>query len=67
MKITLSIPEETLESVRRLAERLGLSQTDLLHRALGEYLARHDPDLPADGVDPFVQMAARAVLRRTEW
>ena len=78
MKTAVSIPDELFEAADRLARRLGRSRSRLYADAIGEYLARHDPDevtatmdAVLEGVggepDPALQAAARLVLEQTEW
>jgi Arc/MetJ-type ribon-helix-helix transcriptional regulator len=78
MKTAVSVPDEVFERADRLARREGRSRSEVYSAALREYLARHAPDevtealdrvvgeIP-EGVDEFVQEAARRSLAATEW
>ena len=78
MKTAVSVPDLIFESAERLARRLKISRSRLYSRALGEFIARHDPDAVTEAIDrvcdrldpesdPFVQRAARRTLRDVEW
>ena len=78
MKTVVSIPDDVFEDAERLASRLQTSRSKLNARALAEFVARHDGDrvtalmdqavLEAGGKgDPFLEAAARQVVRRSEW
>jgi metal-responsive CopG/Arc/MetJ family transcriptional regulator len=41
MKIAISLPDDLHESADALAERLGISRSELYARAVAEYLAKH--------------------------
>jgi hypothetical protein len=41
MKTAISLPDELFESADALAERLGLSRSELYATAVAEYLAKH--------------------------
>ena len=41
MKTAISLPDELFESADELAERLGVSRSQLYARAVEEFLARH--------------------------
>ena len=46
MKTAISLPDELFESADALAERLGLSRSELYAMAVAEYLAKHrDEDI----------------------
>lgn len=42
MKITISIPGPVLRSAERLAEKLGISRSELYCRAIKDLLERHE-------------------------
>jgi metal-responsive CopG/Arc/MetJ family transcriptional regulator len=44
MKTAVSLPDPVFRSAERLAERLGISRSELYCRALRELLQRNDPD-----------------------
>ncbi|MEO8139224.1 MAG: ribbon-helix-helix protein, CopG family [Gemmatimonadota bacterium] len=41
MKTAISLPDELFQSADALAERLGISRSQLFATALAEYLAKH--------------------------
>jgi predicted transcriptional regulator len=78
MKTAISLPDSVFAEAEALARRLAKSRSQLYTEALIEYLARHDPDTvtarldevleDVGGVDDaFVNAAATAALRRSEW
>jgi metal-responsive CopG/Arc/MetJ family transcriptional regulator len=79
MKTAVSLPDRVFREAERYAKRTRKSRSQLYAEALGEYLARHAPDevtedmnavlerLGPAGSDPFVDAAARRVLKRVEW
>jgi antitoxin MazE6 len=78
MKVAVSIPDEVFAETEDLAKRLGTSRSEIYSRALKEFLGRHAPDRVTELMnqalatlgeksDPFVERAARGVLRRVEW
>ena len=78
MKTSVTIPDDILESVQRLARRTRKSLSRLISDALKEYLARHAPDEVTEAMnracmeagdvrDPFVADSARRILWRNEW
>ena len=78
MKTAVSIPDEVFEDAERLARRTKKSRSQLFAEAVREYVARHSPDEVTDAMnrvidevgtepDPFVSIAARRVLERSEW
>ena len=78
MKTAVSIPDEVYQGAERLARRTKKSRSRLYGDALREYLARHAPDEVTETMnracaevgesrDPFVAIAARHVLERSEW
>ena len=44
MKTDISIPNSVLEAADTLAERLGMSRSELIHRAVDEYVESHRHD-----------------------
>jgi predicted transcriptional regulator len=77
MKTAVSVPDDLFKRADRLARRQRKSRSRLYSEALGEYVARHDPDEitrrmneVADRVDtsldPFVARAAYEVLKRNK-
>lgn len=82
MKTTISLPDEVFEAADELAERLGISRSELYARAVEELLARHrDEDVTArlnrvyaeepSGFDPALRDAQSRSLghpkRPEEW
>jgi predicted transcriptional regulator len=78
MKTAVSIPNELFEGAERLARRTRRSRSRLFSDALRDYLARNSPDKITecmdraldeigDGKDPFISVAARRTLERSEW
>lgn len=78
MKTAVSIPDDVFEKAERLARRMKKSRSQLFSNALEEYVARHAPDHVTEAMDqvraeidpepdPFVSVASRRILERTEW
>lgn len=78
MKTAVSIPDDVFRGAERLAQRSGMSRSQLYSEALKEYVARHAPDEVtaamdrvcaelSDSYDPFVSLAASHTLEKTEW
>ncbi|HEY6346362.1 MAG TPA: hypothetical protein VIY49_33145 [Bryobacteraceae bacterium] len=78
MKTAISVPDDVFQRAERLARRSRKTRSQLYGDALREYLARHSADevteainrvcdQAGDEVDPFVDVAARRILQRTEW
>ena len=44
MKTAISIPEEVFRSAEQLAQRLGLSRSELYSRAVSDLVARHSDE-----------------------
>lgn len=78
MKTAISLPDPLFETAERLAKRMKMSRSALFARAMEEFVNRNDPDdltaeinlVLADEPqerDAFVDAAAAAMLRRSEW
>ncbi len=78
MKIAVSVPDEIFEEAEQLARRMKRSRSEVYSRALAEYVARHAPDRVTEAMDralaeigepvePFLRVASRRVLKRSEW
>ncbi|MEX2535874.1 MAG: hypothetical protein WD273_09800 [Trueperaceae bacterium] len=78
MKTAISLPDGLFESADALAERLGMSRSQLYARAVEEYLAKHRHQDVTDrlndilgeedsGVDPALRRSQGRSLRPTEW
>lgn len=78
MKISISLPDAMLKEADAAARKLEVSRSELIRRALREFLARqrdeavtqrlndsyrrHPPKL-----DPFLQHLAFEAMKRVEW
>jgi metal-responsive CopG/Arc/MetJ family transcriptional regulator len=78
MKTAISLPDELFEAADSLAERLGVSRSELYARAVAEYLAKHRHEDLTDrlnqvyadepsGVDPSLRRAQARSLSPSEW
>jgi metal-responsive CopG/Arc/MetJ family transcriptional regulator len=78
MKTAVSIPDDVFRAAQRHARRARKSRSQLYAEAPSEYLSRHAPDDVTEAMnrvvdqlneaaDPFVAVAARRILERTEW
>ena len=78
MKVAISLPDDLFESADELAERMGVSRSELYARAVAEYLARHrDQDVTArlnavyaaedSANDPALRKAQARSVRSNEW
>ena len=78
MKTAVSIPDDVFRGAERLARRNRKSRSQLYSEALKEYVARHATDEVTEALnrvcdqvgdqsDPFLTLAARQVLERSEW
>jgi metal-responsive CopG/Arc/MetJ family transcriptional regulator len=78
MKTAVSIPDDVFRGAERLARRTRKSRSQLYSEAIKEYVARHATeevtealnrvcDQLGDQNDPFVSLATRRVLARSEW
>ncbi len=78
MKTAISLPDELFESADALAERLGISRSELYATAVAEYVAKHrDEDVTArlnevygdesSGIDPRLRSAQARSVSSTEW
>ncbi|MEK7409168.1 MAG: ribbon-helix-helix protein, CopG family [Acidobacteriota bacterium] len=78
MKTAVSIPDDVFEGAERLARHTGKSRSQLFSDALRDYVARHAPEEVTEAMnrvcaelgdpkDPFVSLAARRLLERSEW
>jgi hypothetical protein len=45
MKTAISVPDHVFRSAEKLAERFGVSRSELYSRALAELIAKHKDDL----------------------
>ncbi len=78
MKTAISLPDELFQSADALAERLGVSRSQLFATALAEYLAKHQSQKVTDrlnsvyatetsAVDPTIRRAQRRSLAKDAW
>lgn len=78
MKTAISIPDELFEQTDELARRMHKSRSRVVAEALGEYVARHDPEAVTSALDQVVEelgrnedefaaAAARRRLEDTDW
>jgi metal-responsive CopG/Arc/MetJ family transcriptional regulator len=78
MKTAVSVPDPIYDAAEELARRLKRSRSAVYSAALGEYIARHQPEQVTEAMnrvcealdtrpDGFVSAAARKVLEKTGW
>ena len=78
MKTAISLPDDLFASADALAKRLGLSRSGLIAAAVAEFIAKHRASKVTEQLnavyatenselDPFMEEAARRMLRRQEW
>ena len=79
MKTAISVPDPLFESADRLAERLGLSRSELYQRAIARFVAEYEAAgvterldrvyaTHDDGVDPVLARLQEASLEAdSEW
>ncbi|HUP52081.1 MAG TPA: ribbon-helix-helix protein, CopG family [Longimicrobiales bacterium] len=78
MKTAISLPDDLFESADELAERLGVSRSQLYATAVAEYVAKHrDQDVTArlndvygeqpTGLEPEVRRAQLRSIGQSEW
>jgi predicted transcriptional regulator len=79
MKTAISIPDELFEAAERVAERLGLSRSELYQRALAKYLEKesdaaitaHLDDIYGEEepgeLDPGLDAMQRGSIVREDW
>ena len=78
MKTAISLPDEVFASADALAERMGLSRSELYATAVAEYVAKHrDQDVTArlndvyaeepSGLDSALRSAQARSVGRSEW
>ena len=78
MKTAVSIPDDVFRGAERLARRTKKSRSQLYSEAVREYVARHASEEVTEAMnrvcgqlgnqkDPFLMLAARRTLERSEW
>ncbi len=78
MKTAISLPDELFDEADEVAERIGMSRSQLYATALAEYLAKFRSDsvtarlndvhsVTASSRDEALRSAARKTVRRAEW
>ncbi len=69
MKTAISLPDELFESADALAQRLGVSRSELYATAVAEFLAKHQDSKVTERLDQvYAQQASRLdrPLRRAQ-
>ena len=78
MKTAISLPDDLFRSADALAQRLGMSRSQLYATAVAEYLAKHrDEDVTGrlndvfadepSGIDPVLRSAQARSVSSAEW
>ena len=78
MKTAISLPDELFAAADGLAERLGVSRSNLFATALAEFLAKHQSRrvterldavyaTESSALDPVVRKAQRKTILRDTW
>ena len=78
MKTAISLPDDLFASADALAERLGVSRSNLFATALAEFLAKHQSRRVTErldavyatehsALDPVVRKAQRKTILRDKW
>ncbi|MDQ3208992.1 MAG: hypothetical protein M3Q37_10375 [Gemmatimonadota bacterium] len=78
MKTAISLPDALFESADALAQRLGVSRSELYATAVAEFLAKHQDTQVTERLDqvyaqqptrlaPPVRRAQARALRGSEW
>jgi metal-responsive CopG/Arc/MetJ family transcriptional regulator len=79
MKTALSLPDDLFESAERLAQRLGLSRSQLYQQAIRIYLEQHDEANITEALnqvyaregtarlDPLLDRMQKSVLDEESW
>ncbi|MGD2069816.1 MAG: ribbon-helix-helix protein, CopG family [Gemmatimonadota bacterium] len=78
MKTAISLPDDLFESAEALAERLGMSRSELYATAVAEYLAKHRGEdvtrrlnevyaEEPSGIDPALRSAQARSVSSGEW
>jgi metal-responsive CopG/Arc/MetJ family transcriptional regulator len=78
MKTAISLPDELFAAADALAERIGVSRSELYATAVAEFLAKHNAEEVTErlnrvyatepsGLEPDVRRAQRASLGSDRW
>ena len=78
MKTAISLPDDLFASADALAERLGVSRSNLFATALAEFLAKHQSRrvterldavyaTESSALDPVIRKAQRKTILRDTW
>lgn len=78
MKTAISLPDDLFASADELADRLGVSRSELFARAMAEYVAKHQGEevttrlnaLYGDersGLDPAIRRTQARSVGSSEW
>jgi metal-responsive CopG/Arc/MetJ family transcriptional regulator len=78
MKTAISIPDSIFKAAEKMAQRLGLSRSELYAKAVGEFLQKHRNDgvtqeldkiysKESSQLDPALQAIQSASIDKEEW
>lgn len=78
MSRVVPISEEAFKEARRLAAELGISPSEIVDRAVREFVARHSParvtaainrvvDEAGSAMDEWSRLASQKVFERVDW
>ena len=78
MKTAISIPDPLFDAAEKVADRLGMSRSELYRRALADYVARHRDDRVTEALnrlyakhssrlDPVLQALQFSSLPKEDW
>jgi len=79
VKTAISIPDDLFELADRLAERLGISRSQLYQQAIARFVASHDEAVTTErldsvyakrgtsALDPVLENLQGASIAREEW
>lgn len=80
MKTAISIPDSLFDAAERLAERLGISRSELYQRAVFSFIEKHraegvtesldslyESEGISSGLDPVIEHLQGASIAKEEW
>jgi len=78
VKTAISLPDKTFEEGEKLAQKLGISRSELYARALKQYVERHGEEAEIETfnrvydkidsrLDPAMRRAVKKRLEANEW
>jgi metal-responsive CopG/Arc/MetJ family transcriptional regulator len=78
MKTAISIPDSIFKAAEKMAQRLGLSRSELYARAVAEYMEKHRNEeitkalnkiykKVSSQLDPALQTIQYASIEKNEW